>query len=133
MDTTHTSWSKCNMKIKPKTRRGKTSNFKTKSNYSWVHNSFPLPLLINDLIFFRPGHSNSNLQPINYWKTFPNQIHVLKQYTYANFSFNLAKGMDSSVLCFALYVFVKMPTDCVLFWKLVWKSQLTSNYWPHFA
>ena len=86
LDATHTSLSKCNMKLKQNPGEEK----------------LVISKLINDLIFFRPGHSNSNLQPINYWKTFPNQIHVLKQYTYANFSFNLAKGMDSSVLCFAL-------------------------------
>ena len=102
LDATHTSLSKCNMKLKQKPGEEKLVISKLKAITLECIIGFPPPLLINDLIFFRPGHSNSNLQPINYWKTFPNQIHVLKQCTYANFSFNLAKGMDSSVLCFAL-------------------------------
>ena len=67
-----------------KTWREKTTNFKTKRNYPGVPNRYPPPLLINFLIFFRPGHSYSNLQPINYWEKFPKQKNFLKQYTYAN-------------------------------------------------
>ena len=81
-----------------KTKRGKTTNFKTITLECVID---VLPLIIF-FIFFHPGHSYSNLQPINYWEKFLNQKNFLKQYTHANFFFSLAKGMASSVLCFIL-------------------------------
>ena len=48
---------------------------------------------MNFSIFLHPGHSYSNLPPINYWGKFPTQANFLKRYTYADRS-------DPSVVCF---------------------------------
>ena len=42
------------------------------------------------------------------------------------------KRNDPSVVCFVLQVFARKPTQG-FFCKLVQRSQLIANYWPHFA
>ena len=76
--------------------------------------------LLSDL-FVHPGHSYSNLPPINYWREFPTQTNFLKQDTYADFAISQKEQPVCSVFC-KVYVHVKKPTHCVLFCKLVYEE-----------
>ena len=108
LDAKHTSCSMCDMKLKQNPGEEKLLISKQKAiTLGCLIDVPPTPTPANYfLIFFHPGHSYSNLLPINYWEKFPNQKNVLKQYSYADF-FAIAQKEWPRLYCVLFVGFCK--------------------------